>query len=46
VIDLKLIYKIGLKDLEALAQIETHAFAWIVMDSWIKLKIFSKNTDK
>jgi hypothetical protein len=41
-----MIYKIGLKDLKGPDSMETHAFAWIVMDSWIKPKIFSKNTDK
>jgi hypothetical protein len=36
-----MIYKIGLKDLEDPSpdSIEIHAFAWIVMDSWIKLKL-------
>jgi hypothetical protein len=37
-----MIYKIGLKDLGPEIAMEIHAFAWIVMDSWIKLKIFSK----
>jgi hypothetical protein len=38
-----MIYKIGLKDLEDPSPDRNPTlFWWIVMDSWIKLKIFSK----
>jgi hypothetical protein len=44
-----MIYKIGLKDLEGPSPDSNGnptLFAWIVMDSWIKLQDILKNTDK